>query len=116
MLDADTFLHKNQTSKRDQFPKRLAISIVLNRLGTFPTYPQTNSAPVSIFLFARRGKKNINNHCIFHNMILNCFRSFQICTCDALKCHQHIKNGYTCQAFYPGMARIKAMTCIAEGL
>ncbi|GFU99297.1 hypothetical protein TNCV_356181 [Trichonephila clavipes] len=46
-------------------------------------------------------------------MFSNCFRSFQICTCEALKYHQHIKNGSTCQAFYPGMARIKAMACIA---
>ncbi|GFX36126.1 transposable element Tcb2 transposase [Trichonephila clavipes] len=46
-------------------------------------------------------------------MFSNCFRSFEICTCEPLKCHQHIKKSNTCQTFYPGMARIKAMTCIA---
>ncbi|GFY22097.1 uncharacterized protein TNCV_3297411 [Trichonephila clavipes] len=39
-------------------------------------------------------------------MFSNCFRSFQICTCEALKFHQHIENGYQCQALYPGMAKI----------
>ncbi|GFT34568.1 hypothetical protein TNCV_4125261 [Trichonephila clavipes] len=43
MADANTFFaKKNRISKRDQFPKRLAISIVLNRLGNFTTYPQTS--------------------------------------------------------------------------
>ncbi|GFX95961.1 uncharacterized protein TNCV_2085411 [Trichonephila clavipes] len=46
-------------------------------------------------------------------MFSNCFRSFQICSCEALKYHQHIKNGYTCQSSYPGTTRIKAMACIA---
>ncbi|GFS48454.1 RNase H domain-containing protein [Trichonephila clavipes] len=41
---------------------------------------------------------------------------FQICTCEALKCPQHIENGCTYQAFYPGMARIKDLTRIAGGL
>ncbi|GFW71721.1 hypothetical protein TNCV_219351 [Trichonephila clavipes] len=59
---------------------------------------------------------NKYKHCIFRNMFSDYFRSFQIYTCEALKCHQHIDNGHTYQAFYPGTARKKGMTCIAGGL
>ncbi|GFU82830.1 uncharacterized protein TNCV_266271 [Trichonephila clavipes] len=38
---------KSQTSKPDQFPKSLAISIVLNHLGTLTTYPKPSRPDVS---------------------------------------------------------------------
>ncbi|GFV65888.1 uncharacterized protein TNCV_5101191 [Trichonephila clavipes] len=33
-------------------------------------------------------------------MFSNCFRSFQICPCEAFKRPQNIENGYKCQAFF----------------
>ncbi|GFU75042.1 hypothetical protein TNCV_3752931 [Trichonephila clavipes] len=73
MSDAETFFaHKNRitdrTTKPDQFPKRHAIPIFLNRLGTFPTYPQTSWGRVSVegdesAGRPREGKENVDDKC-----------------------------------------------------
>ncbi|PRD34983.1 UNVERIFIED_CONTAM: hypothetical protein NCL1_12902 [Trichonephila clavipes] len=63
MSDVDTFFaHKNRTFKPEQFPERFAILIILKRLGTFITYPQTSCMTSSaIFLYSGEAK-------FIHNM------------------------------------------------
>ncbi|GFX48061.1 transposable element Tc3 transposase [Trichonephila clavipes] len=41
-MRAHSLLIKIELPKEDQFPKRLVISIVLNQVGSFSTYPQTS--------------------------------------------------------------------------